>query len=220
MVHCLFEQSGTFKKEFEKLGIHAEDYDIQNEFGETDHVIDLFSEIRNAYNDEPSIFDKIKEDDLVMAFFPCVRFEVQIIMGFKGTQSQMINQSDERKLEYDLRLHEELSELYGLITKMAIVCLRRNIPLIIENPYSTQHYLTRYWAIEPEWIDMDRTKRGDYYKKPTQYWFINCKAKHNFVLEPQELVPDHLNVEQTASHTERSMISPDYARKFIKEFIC
>ena len=36
-VHCFFEQSGTFKNEFIKLGIPAEDYDIQNNFGETDH---------------------------------------------------------------------------------------------------------------------------------------------------------------------------------------
>lgn len=28
-VHCLFEQSGTFKNEFRKLGIEAYDYDIQ-----------------------------------------------------------------------------------------------------------------------------------------------------------------------------------------------
>lgn len=48
-VHCLFEQSGTFKNEFLKLGIPAEDYDIQNNFGQTDHVIDLFSEIEKAY---------------------------------------------------------------------------------------------------------------------------------------------------------------------------
>ena len=41
-VHCFFEQSGTFKNEFIKLGIPAEDYDIQNNFGETDHVTDLF----------------------------------------------------------------------------------------------------------------------------------------------------------------------------------
>ena len=27
-VHCFFEQSGTFKNEFIKLGIPAEDYDI------------------------------------------------------------------------------------------------------------------------------------------------------------------------------------------------
>lgn len=49
-VHCLFEQSGTFKNEFKKLGIPAEDYDIQNNFGETDHVIDLFAEIDRAYD--------------------------------------------------------------------------------------------------------------------------------------------------------------------------
>lgn len=44
-VHCLFEQSGTFKNEFKKLGYEAFDYDIQNEFGETDCQIDLFAEI-------------------------------------------------------------------------------------------------------------------------------------------------------------------------------
>lgn len=48
-VHCFFEQSGTFKNEFIKLGIPAEDYDIQNNFGQTDHQIDLFAEIENAY---------------------------------------------------------------------------------------------------------------------------------------------------------------------------
>lgn len=47
--HCLFEQSGTFKNEFKKLGIPAYDYDLQNNFGETDYVIDLFGEIEKAY---------------------------------------------------------------------------------------------------------------------------------------------------------------------------
>lgn len=47
-VHCLFEQSGTFKNEFQKLGVKAIDYDIQNDFGQTDRVIDLFSEIRGG----------------------------------------------------------------------------------------------------------------------------------------------------------------------------
>ncbi|WP_308270390.1 hypothetical protein [Prevotella sp.] len=38
-VHCFFEQSGTFKNEFIKLGIPAEDYDIQNGFGQTENII-------------------------------------------------------------------------------------------------------------------------------------------------------------------------------------
>lgn len=48
-VHCFFEQSGTFKGEFMKMGIPAEDYDIQDNFGQTDHVMDLFAEIESAY---------------------------------------------------------------------------------------------------------------------------------------------------------------------------
>lgn len=50
--HCFFEQSGTFKNEFKKLGFQAEDYDILNDYGETDHVIDLFAEINAAYERE------------------------------------------------------------------------------------------------------------------------------------------------------------------------
>lgn len=45
----MFEQSGTFKNEFKKLGYDAVDLDIQNNFGETDHQIDLFAEIEKAY---------------------------------------------------------------------------------------------------------------------------------------------------------------------------
>ena len=59
-VHCFFEQSGTFKNEFIKLGIPAEDYDIQNNFGETDHVVDLFKAIEDAYDGKPSLFDQIR----------------------------------------------------------------------------------------------------------------------------------------------------------------
>lgn len=55
-VYCFFEQSGTFKNQFIKLGIPAEDYDIQNNFGETDHVIDLFNEIEKAYEGGQNLY--------------------------------------------------------------------------------------------------------------------------------------------------------------------
>lgn len=57
--HCFFEQSGTFKTEFKKLGIDAYDYDIQNNHNQTDYVVDLFGEIEKAYNNQPSVFDKV-----------------------------------------------------------------------------------------------------------------------------------------------------------------
>lgn len=66
-VHCLFEQSGTFKKAFEKYGYEAYDYDIQNEFNETDKIIDLFEEKPTQYwfvNCKPKnnlIFEPLEE---------------------------------------------------------------------------------------------------------------------------------------------------------------
>lgn len=218
--HCFFEQSGTFKKEFIKLGYKAIDYDILNEFGETDFVIDLFNEIQKAYNQEKSIFDNISKEDYILAFFPCVRFEDQIQMAFRGTQYQMKNWSDETKLEYDLKLHRELHELYEIVTKLAIICIRKGIPLIIENPYSTTHYLLKYWAIPCKVIDKDRTLRGDYYEKPTQYWFINCEPKYNMILEAYTWNMDKKGIiEKITNKAERSLIAPEYANRFIREFI-
>ena len=48
-IHCMFEQSGTFKNEFIKLGYQAYDYDIQNNFEQTDYQCDLFGEIQKCF---------------------------------------------------------------------------------------------------------------------------------------------------------------------------
>ena len=64
--HCMFEQSGTFKNEFKKLGYQAYDYDILNDFNETDYVIDLFKEIDNAYSGEKSIFDDLGGGEILL----------------------------------------------------------------------------------------------------------------------------------------------------------
>lgn len=223
--HCFFEQSGTFKNQFKKLGFESYDYDILNDFNETDYQMDLFNEIRNAYDGKPSLFDKFdKRKDTILAFFPCVRFEEQIQLYFRGTAVGQKKWSDEKKLEYNLNLHLELSNLYELITKLAIVCIRKNIPLIIENPYSSTHYLVKYWCIPYTILDNDRTLRGDYYVKPTQYWFINCVPKENFIFEPLQLVPRKKITAKVCdgginNTVERSMIHPQYANRFIREFI-
>lgn len=217
MVHCLFEQSGTFKNEFKKLGMDAQDYDILNQFNQTDNVIDLFQEIENAYIYIPSIFDNISEDDLVIAFFPCIRFEDQIKMRFRGQTYKQNERPLIDNLEEDLKLFDELHHLYSLVTKLAIICIRKNLRLIIENPYSSTHTLTEYWCIKPKIIDVDRTRRGDWFKKPTQYWFINCEPKHNFIFGKEKQCETKINV--LCGTVERSMINPIYANRFIREFI-
>lgn len=219
MFHCLFEQSGTFKNEFKKLGYEAKDYDILNDFGETDYIIDLFKEIESEYERErETIFTNMSEKDTIIAFFPCTRFENQIYMHFQGKAVQMAKWTEEKKLQYNMKLHEELYKNYLLITKMVLICMRKGIKLIIENPYSGEHYLTRYWSLQPKIIDKDRREMGDYFKKPTQYWFINCEPKFNFIFEGQE-IKKKKTIHLTNNRVERSMISPEYANRFIREYI-
>lgn len=221
--HCLFEQSGTFKNEFKKLGIDALDYDIQNEFGETDIICDLFEEIRKAYGGGQSIFDEMEQDDLIMAFFPCTRFEAIIPLKFRGEAIDQTNWDSVKKLEYSIKLQKELTELYILISQLCIVCINKNLKLVIENPYTQPHYLTTYWCMKPSVIDKDRRENGDYYKKPTQYWFINLEPKNNLVFEPFDWVENKIIMNakkgDTTVKTERSLIHPQYASRFIKQYL-
>lgn len=221
--HCMFEQSGTFKNEFKKLGYEAYDYDILNDFGETDFQIDLFKEIENAYDNKKSIFDNIKQEDMILAFFPCTRFEAIIPLKFRGEAIDQKNWDLIKKLEYSMKLQNELTNLYNLLSKLVIVVKRKNLKLIIENPYTQPHYLTTYWCIRPALIDKDRTERGDYYKKPTQYWFINCQPKNNFIFEALNYVEKKVIMNakkgESSVKVERSMIHPQYANRFIREFI-
>lgn len=220
IAHCLFEQSGTFKNEFKKLGFDAYDYDIQNEFGETDYVVDLFSEIDSAYEGGASIFDNMTSDDVIMSFFPCVRFEAIIQMQFAGNSSTQKNWSDRRKLEHVMRLHDELCIFYRTWSRMFVVAIDKGLKMIVENPATQPHYMKLYFPIKPSMIDADRSMNGDYYKKPTQYWFINFDPQTNMLLEPDEFRPVW-NIKRMTSkdgvdaQTMRSMIHPTYARKFI-----
>lgn len=216
-VHCLFEQSGTFKNEFKKLGYEAYDYDILNDYGQTDRQIDLFKEIRGGYNGEPSIFDKMCSGDLIFAFFPCTRFEQQILLTFWQKGPQHKNLPLITKLERDIQLQNELTENYKRITELVIVCLRKNLKLIIENPYSQQHYLVTHWCIEPKIIDTDRRRNGDAYKKPTQFYFINCEPEGNILFEALDYVEPKTMWGKT--QRQRSEITSQYANRFIRQYL-
>lgn len=125
MLHCLFEQSGTFKNAYIKLGGKAKDYDICNDYGQTDKQVDLFDQIDRAYLGLGSIFDGIKpERDFVLAFFPCTEFNQSKHLWLKGTSVQIAHKSMETKLGYDLLFHEKLHRNYTVLTKLALVALR------------------------------------------------------------------------------------------------
>lgn len=220
-IHCFFEQSGTFKGEFIKLGYKAEDYDIQNNFGETNHVSDLFSEIDNAYDGKPSIFDGITEDDLILAFYPCIFFCESSQCAFRLWHFNYRKLSDEDKIKKILARGETRHEFMQRLVKFVGVCLRKKIRLVIENPWSGIGYLKNNFLKDPDYIDMDRTRRGDHFKKPTAFWFFNCEPGRGFTFQPCPASEVHTirkskgGAEAGLCSEDRSMISKDYARNFI-----
>jgi hypothetical protein len=131
--HCFFEQSGTFKNEFIKLGIPAEDYDIQNEFGETDNIIDLFAEIEKAYEGGASCFDGIGKDDLIFAFFPCIYFCENNQLYFIGEHLALRKCSIKEKTNRIINRAREREKFYELILKFFAICEQREFKLIVEN---------------------------------------------------------------------------------------
>jgi len=226
-VHCFFEQSGTFKNEFIKLGIPAEDYDIQNDFGETDHTDDLFAEIEKAFDDKPSVFDTIDPAaDLIMAFFPCIEFSCVAQMWYSLNQRDYSKWPYKKRIAYMVNKNRERARLYELMMKFSGVCLDRGIRMVMENPWSEQTYLKQNVIMKPPTIiDPDRTRRGDWMKKPTAYWFWNCEPTHGKSFQQTPKSQQRRTIEmKKAPHAglcskERSMISPDYARNFICDFI-
>ena len=90
--------------------------------------------------------------------------------------------------------------------------------MIVENPVTQPHYLTTYFPIKPKLIDRDRTRNGDHYRKPTQYWFINCEPENNVVFEPIEFV-ERKTIMGKRNQTNRSMIHGQYARRFLMNYV-
>lgn len=225
-VHCFFEQSGTFKNEFVKLGIPAEDYDIQNNFGETDHVVDLFGEIEAAYDGKPSLFDNISSEDLIMAFFPCIHFCDAKTMMFKGEHISQRGWSIGKIMDKNIELASIREYYFRTLLKLCSICAKRELRMVVENPWNTsgETYLQRNF-IAPSIIDKNRALRGDNFVKPTAYWFIGCENTigHSFQKDKEVKVvyktkDDHKVDVGTCSEV-RSMIHPDYARNFICDFI-
>lgn len=222
-VHCFFEQSGTFKNEFKKLGYDAYDYDLQNNFGQTDFVIDLFNEIDVAYSGGVSIFDSITADDLIIAFYPCIYFCATSQMSFSLGCINYRCLTDEQKIKEILKRSDNRKEYYDRLIKFCGVCLLKRIRMIFENPYSEQTYLKANFIKAPDVVDMNRMLRGDYFKKPTAYWFWNCKATYG---ESYQNDKEQKTIMKTRGASrvglcseERSMISSDYARNFICDFV-
>lgn len=222
-VHCFFEQSGTFKNAFRQLGIPAKDYDIQNEFGETDCVCDLFRYIECAYYGVNGIFGRISPEDLIIAFFPCIYFNEHNEMYFCGTSNNLRNLSAPDKIRAIIERSDKRQVYYKKVLQLIAICEERRLKLIIENPYNAHHYWRFNFPNYPKVIDMNRTLRGDYFKKPTQFIFVGFepgKGQSLVKIRKMKYIEDKPSSPVSGMcSAERSMISPEYAHNFICDFI-
>lgn len=217
-VFCLFERSGTFKNAFKEMGFEAYDYDLEKTEN-VDEERNLFEDIEKfAFCPEHTIFSKITSEDLIFAFFPCTYFSDQSQLLSRGDSFGQKKWDLSRKLMYSNCQMKMRSEYFEKLCLLCNIAIKKSFKLVIENPFGKVNFLGHFFPIEPTVIIKDRTLYGDYFKKPTQFFFINCKP--SFQLERQLTPPkEKRKIIENEHGFERSKISPDFAKIFITDFI-
>ena len=162
-------------------------------------------------------------NDLIIAFFPCIYFSCLSQMAISWGCTNYKKLSYRQKTDEILKRVANREYFFGLAAKMLCVAQERGLRLIMENPWSLQTYLKANFVMPPTLVDENRMLRGDYFQKPTAYWFINCEPTHGFTLQNDKQQKSILHckkgIKAGICSEERSMISPDYARNFICDFI-
>lgn len=158
-----------------------------------------------------------------MAFFPCIYFsalsQVDMTFGCRIYQKMSVREKTDKILERA----SNREYFFRVCVKMISICLQRGLRLIMENPWGMQTFLKSNFVLPPTFIDNNRTLRGDFFQKPTAYWFINCERTYGFTYQkdkkPKSIIHCKKSPKTGICSEERSMISPDYARNFICDFI-
>lgn len=172
-----------------------------------------------------SIFDNITPDDLIIAFFPCIYFTGSTNPCYYTLENiNYKNLSLKEKFDKILERSRNRQYFFELLNKLVAVCMFRKIRIVIENPYDdSMHYLKNNFLSSPKVYDKNRLQRGDFFKKPTGYWFFNCEPTYGESYQndkKQKIVWEaKRGTKAGICSEERSMISPDYARNFICDFI-
>lgn len=207
-VYCLFEQSGTFKNIFLKKGVNAIDIDIENQFNETNIIIDLLSEIKNI--SKSNLFNNINSNDLIIAFFPCTYFSNNNDLYFRKQSITFKNMSNEQIDKYIEDRLQKRDFYLRMLKKLMCYSKVTHIPLIVENPRST--FLRDNLGAGN--ICHNRNIYGDKYKKPTYYYTINCTINENKMIK-YPIFNTIKNMRNTSYGIKRSLIEPRYAENLI-----
>lgn len=163
-------------------------------------------------------------EDLIFAFFPCIYFCDAKVLFFRGVHISSRNKPLHEIMDWNIAESITRQYYFSTLLKLVSVVSKRGLRMIIENPWNTSRgtYLQTNF-IEPTIVDSNRAIRGDYFVKPTAYWFINCTNTYGYTeqrnTEPKIVYKQKGKEQKGICSEERSMISPDYARNFICDFI-
>lgn len=221
--HCLFEQSGTFKNVLKNHGHSAVDYDIENQFNQTDVQIDLFAEIEKSYasimdgKTDETIFAKMRRDtDFIIAFFPCTHFSSMNEVKYKVINKNH-HQIDADDIKYVIGRNRDRSHFFEVYLKFCYVTTWYKIPTIIENPATGRTYLELFSPVPVAWHEQNRVLWGDDFVKPTNFYAINFEMIETFrMYEPRAI---HYAKNENKNGIFKSLISPVYAENFYKRFL-
>ena len=158
-----------------------------------------------------------------MAFFPCIYFCAWSQMDLYWDTVNLRKLPYDKQTELIIKRSEDREIFWRLAVKMLTVAKTRGLRLIMENPWSEQTYLKANFILAPTIVDRNRMLRGDYFMKPTAYWFINAEPTHGCTeqrdKEKRTQMKTRGSKQAGICSEDRSMISPDYARNFICDFI-
>lgn len=224
--HLLFEQSGVFKNILRKYGYIAYDYDILNDYNQTDFQVDLFNEIEKEYLNISigcsfvTIFTNLTaENDFIIAFFPCTHFcdanQLQYKLWSAGKRLPL----NLKNLDRLIKRNFNRSRYFELYLKFCFICSHKGIKTIIENPAScgSTNYLKMFSPIDVAYFEKDRSLYGDDFKKPTNYFAINFEMKESSI--PLSKNTNLKNIMHISGMSARSFINEKYAENFYLRFL-
>lgn len=171
------------------------------------------------------VFQRITQDDLIIAFFPCIEFSCIAQTWYSLSQRDMRDWEEKKRFDYMIDKNRNRAKMFELLYKLCGLSMMRNIRMIFENPYSINTYLKQnVFLKKPAIIDRNRKLRGDWFNKPTAFWFFNCEPTYgqsyqNNKEAKKDIAHCRKSPQKGVCSEERSMISPDYARNFICDFI-
>lgn len=185
--------------------------------------MDIFFEIDKYLSFRNGLFSEIRPCDFVMAFFPCTYFCDANALLFSCMHASYKNLPFDDILEKIAKRSSAREQYYRKFCQLTIIAKKQGFPLVIENPYTGSSFLKFFAPFPPAFVDMNRQTHGDFYKKPTAYWAVNCRLSNGlkmcsnsqcFTVAKKNAIP---GVRGKAAA--RSMISPRYAENFVENCI-